>query len=92
MDYHHRLKVERIFRAKFDDTVGPRMGIPQDVALQSGLDEWNRWLRDNRIHSRHYADNQIYDGLVQIYDPTGFKILFVPIDLAQKALVLGSLP
>jgi len=50
MDYH-RQKLERIFRAKFDDIVGPRMGIPQD-------------------------------GL----------ILFVPIDLAQKALVLGSLP
>lgn len=92
MNAYHLEKIERLFRARFDDIVRPRMGIPEDMALQAGFDDWNRWIRANRIHSRHYADNQKHEGFVQIHDPTGFKALLVPIDLAEKALALDCLP
>lgn len=88
----HIQKLERIFRDKFDETIMPRTGMPEDKCLQAGFAEWNRWLRDNRIHSRHYADNQTYEGFVQVWDPTGFQLLFVPLEIADKALALGFLP
>lgn len=92
MTHEHLRKLEMIFREKFDEIIRPRMGAPEERALQAGFDEWNRWLRSNRIHSRHYADNRKYEGFVQVYDPTGFKILFVPLELAEKSLALGFLP
>lgn len=87
-------KLEKIFRRRFDEVLKPRMGMPEDRALQAGFDEWNRWLRDNDIETRLFDDHRGYDpsSRVRIYDPTGFKVLFVPVDLAEKALFLGGLP
>lgn len=85
-------KLEKMFREKFDEVLEP-LAVPlDDRALQAGFAEWNRWLMDNRIHSRHYADNQRYEGFVQVWDPTGFQLLFVPLEIADKALALGFLP
>lgn len=90
----HIEKLERAFRDRFDEVIRPQAGAPEVRALQSGFDAWFRWLEANRVKVRPFDTIYRHDPerLVRIKDPTGFRMLFVPVDLAERALALGFLP
>lgn len=90
----HINKLQKIFRRRFDDIMAARMGVKEDGALQAGFDEWGRWLERNKIKVRLFDTTHRHDPkkFVRIYDATGFRFLYVPLELAEKALLLGGLP
>lgn len=94
MTTSHSERLERIFRERFDEVIRPRAGTPEDRQLQAGFDEWFRWLVANGVKVRPFDTIYKHDPerLVRIKDPTGFRILFVPVELAERALILEFLP
>lgn len=79
-----RNKLQNLFNLKF---------LEIEQKSKDLISDWEKYLNENNIKTAHIevVDNANQD-LICIQDPCMFMYITVPLDFAEKALVLGFLP